>query len=125
MYHLNQNKWSFICKLVILIRIEDHKEAHFQSYEMQNWIVFEEFLFDANEIHSVANNRYLVSYGMSINSKLSTSHHLNWFSVMSALDLLMTKPTKCHVRPAKTQSAWVSAQSDQSLPCPHEESLGP
>ena len=29
------------------------------------------------------------------------------------------------VRPAKTQSAWASAQYDQSLLCPQEESLGP
>ena len=34
----------------------------------------------------------------------------------------MTIPAKWHVRPAK---AWASAQSDQSLHCPHEESLGP
>ena len=36
----------------------------------------------------------------------------------------MTKPTKWHVCPAKTRSAWAFAQSDQSLCCPHEESLG-
>ena len=29
------------------------------------------------------------------------------------------------VRPAKIWLAWASAQSDQSLRCPHEESLGP
>ena len=29
------------------------------------------------------------------------------------------------VRPAKLKSAWAPAQSDQSLRCPHEESLGP
>ena len=33
---------------------------------------------------------------------------------------LMTKPTKWHVRAAKT-----SAQSDQGLRCPHEQSLAP
>ena len=32
---------------------------------------------------------------------------------------LMTKPTKCHVRPAKTQISLIS------LRCPHEEPLGP
>ena len=47
----------------------------------------------------------------------------------------MTKPTNWYVHPAKTQislggqrrlsSAWASAQSDQSLRCPHEESLSP
>ena len=36
----------------------------------------------------------------------------------------MPIPTKCSVRPAD-RSAWASAQSDQSLRCSHEESLGP
>ena len=35
------------------------------------------------------------------------------------------KTNKGSVRPAKTQISWASAQSDQSLRCPHEESLGP
>ena len=34
-----------------------------------------------------------------------------------------TKPTTCAQR--RLGSAWASAQSDQSLRCPHEESLGP
>ena len=39
---------------------------------------------------------------------------------------LVTKPTKWHVRPAKTQiSLRSSAQSDQSICCPREESSGP
>ena len=37
----------------------------------------------------------------------------------------MTKPTKWHVRQAKTQLSFASAHSDQSLRCPHEETLGP
>ena len=35
------------------------------------------------------------------------------------------KTNKMTVRPAKIRSAWASAQSGQSLHCPHEESLGP
>ena len=35
------------------------------------------------------------------------------------------KTNKMTVRPAKTQISLVSVQSDQSLRCPHEESLGP
>ena len=39
---------------------------------------------------------------------------------------LMTKPTKWPMRPAKTKrSAWVFTQSDQSLHCPHQGTLGP
>ena len=37
--------------------------------------------------------------------------------------LCTTKPTTCSQR--RLGSAWASAQSDQSLRCPHEESLGP
>ena len=37
----------------------------------------------------------------------------------------MTKPTKWHVHPVKIQISWASAQSDQSLHCPHEKSLVP
>ena len=39
------------------------------------------------------------------------------------LSRLMTKPTKLHVRPAKTQFSLVSSQSDQNILCPHEENL--
>ena len=37
----------------------------------------------------------------------------------------MTKPTKYLCALRRLRSAWTSAQSDQSLRCPHEESLGP
>ena len=37
----------------------------------------------------------------------------------------MTKPTKWLCAQRRLRSAWVSAQSDQSLRCPHEETLGP
>ena len=38
---------------------------------------------------------------------------------------LMTKPTKWLCTQRRLRSAWASTQSDQSLCCPHEESLGP
>ena len=37
----------------------------------------------------------------------------------------MTKPTMWLCSQRRLRSAWASAQSDQSLHCPHEESLGP
>ena len=37
----------------------------------------------------------------------------------------MTKPTKWVCAQRRLRSAWASAQSEQSLHCPHEESLGP
>ena len=37
----------------------------------------------------------------------------------------MTKPTKWLCTQRRLRSAWASAQSDQSLRCQHEESLGP
>ena len=36
-----------------------------------------------------------------------------------------TKPTKCICAKRRFRSAWPSAQSDQCLYCPHEESLDP
>ena len=36
----------------------------------------------------------------------------------------MTKPTKGVCAQRRLRSAWASAQSDQSLRCPHEETLG-
>ena len=41
------------------------------------------------------------------------------------MSCLMIKPTNGIVRPAKTQISLGIAQADQSLRCPHEESLGP
>ena len=38
---------------------------------------------------------------------------------------LITKPTKLVCAQRRLRSAWASAQSDQSLRCPQEESLGP
>ena len=37
----------------------------------------------------------------------------------------MTKPSKWLCAQRRLRSAWASAQSDQSLRCTHEESLGP
>ena len=37
----------------------------------------------------------------------------------------LDKTNKMTMRPVKTQIALASAQSDQSLRCPHEERLGP
>ena len=36
----------------------------------------------------------------------------------------MTKPTMWLCTQQRLRSAWASAQSDQSLCCPHEETLG-
>ena len=44
-------------------------------------------------------------------------------SIFLYLSRLTTKPTKWHVRPVKTRINLASAQSDQSLLCPHELSL--
>ena len=37
----------------------------------------------------------------------------------------MTNPTKWLCAQRRLRSAWATAQSDQSLRCPHEETLGP
>ena len=52
-------------------------------------------------------------------------HHLfGLFSDNPHLSRDMTKPTKWVCAQRRLRSAWASAQSDQSLRCPHEESLG-
>ena len=50
--------------------------------------------------------------------KLSCAAH-------SRIEPLMTKPTMWLCAQWILRSAWASAQFDQSLRCPHEESLGP
>ena len=50
-------------------------------------------------------------------------HHTE--RTLSNMSCLMTKPTKLPLCPAKTLISWASAQSDQSLRCPHKETLGP
>ena len=46
-----------------------------------------------------------------------------WVRVYMTRD--MTKSTKWLCAQRRLRSAWASAQSDQSLYCPHEEALGP
>ena len=41
------------------------------------------------------------------------------------LSHIVTKPTNCMCAQRRLRSAWAPAQSDQSLRCPHEESVGP
>ena len=45
--------------------------------------------------------------------------------VVGYLSRDMTKPTKLLYAQRRLGSAWASAQSDQRLHCPHEESVGP
>ena len=47
---------------------------------------------------------------------------ISWIMYMSRD---MTKPAKLVCTQQRLRSAWASAQSDLSLRCPHEESLGP
>ena len=48
-----------------------------------------------------------------------------WHLKHPNLSRLMTKSTKWVCAQWRLRSAWASAQSDQSLCCPHEECLGP
>ena len=62
------------------------------------------------------------SYGRSVFGDLHIRHFLidtSRIRVLYNLSHLMTKQTMW------LRSAWASTQSDQSLRCPHEESLGP
>ena len=58
------------------------------------------------------------SFGHSTDYSMAKPHCSN-------LSRLMTKPTKWHVHPAKTQISLGIRPVWQSLRCPHEETLGP
>ena len=67
--------------------------------------------------------KYVAVLSMEFKAAIVCCPVSRWIAHMSRL---MTKPTKWHVRQTKTQiSHWASAQSDQSIRCAHEESLGP
>ena len=55
----------------------------------------------------------------------SVFHDCAYRYVTLKLSRLVTKQTKWLCAQQRLRSAWASAQSDQSLRCPHEESLGP
>ena len=56
----------------------------------------------------------------------SQSHAYTFiYLVFQHLSRLMTKPTKWVWAHRRLRSAWASTQSDQSLRCPNEETLGP
>ena len=52
-------------------------------------------------------------------------HEANLLLKIGYMSRDMTKPTKWVCAQQRLGSAWASAQSDQSLRCLHEESLGP
>ena len=54
-----------------------------------------------------------------------TFNHVIWPFIVTYLSRDMTKPTKWLCAQRRLRPAWASTQSDQSLRCPHEESLGP
>ena len=53
------------------------------------------------------------------------AHHFVDCCVLAQMSHDMTKPTRWVCAQWRLRSAWASTQSDQSLCCPHEESLGP
>ena len=82
----------------------------------------------------VTNTTYHLLWGnfspdASAFSCLQTSPVWNWLNVyrpcVRSNEPDMTKPTKWLCAQQRLRSAWASAESDQSLHCPHEETLGP
>ena len=61
--------------------------------------------------------------GQKINRGQKRHNHINVCTEHVSHDT--TKPTKWLCARRRFRSAWASAQFDQSLRCPHEESLGP
>ena len=59
-----------------------------------------------------------------LNSLIIVFSHWRLYRMGQHFSRNMTKPTKWVCAQRRLRSAWASAQSDQSLRCPHEESLG-
>ena len=66
-----------------------------------------------------------VSFTVTLRSWHSVQVTHSYASTVQNMSRFMTKPTMWVCAQRRLRSAWVSAQSDQSLRCPHEESLGP
>ena len=108
--------------------------------EWCNWTCFCDFLYsisnfqwiDTPQTVSISNSHYflLISNGNTPEPRRNRLHlelvvpHL-WDTSQDHGSRDMTRPTKWVCALRRHRSAWASAQSDQSLRCPHEESLGP
>ena len=77
-------------------------------------------LEDTNWLDGAQMLIYFIAYKISMFWK-----SLSGLIIFSRLSRDMTKPTKWVCTRQRLRSAWASSQSDQSLCCPHEESLGP
>ena len=64
-------------------------------------------------------------YSTTVTTLLHSPKDQSCHQLVINLSRSMTKPTNWPVRRAKTQISLGIRQSDQSLRCPHEESLGP
>ena len=67
------------------------------------------------------------SYGSHVSLwwlKCDCNGHMSSPSVIYYLSSSMTKPTNDLCGQQRLRSAWASHQSDQSLHCPHEETMG-
>ena len=119
--------------MLILIRIASPGEAILMSthniFFMENWW---KLSFNYHQI-PILSVPLIISPKPSFNFLSQFPWNKMWWSPkpsyfflpQSDLSRLVTKPTKWVCAQRRFRSAWASAQSDQSLRCPHEESLGP
>ena len=97
-------------------------------------VVSEEKMFENVDIHTHGRQRpsYTMSSPVSLRlrwAKLKFFPNIRVSQIYSChnkqMSHDMTKPKKWVCAQRRLRSAWASAKSDQSLRCPHEESLGP
>ena len=70
---------------------------------------------------------YIVGTRGTLSTKISHIErelHVDLSVRTNIFESLHDKTNKMTCAPSKLRSAWSSAQSDQSLRCPHEETLG-
>ena len=104
---------------------EDRTKAGFRLYWPETfWTV----TFYA--ISNVAANKHPLPSQRKVMIVINAGAIMNFYGIYFLTDKNqishdMTKPTKWLCAQGRLRSAWASAQSDQSLRCPYEESLGP
>ena len=102
-----------------------HDQKQFLPKTGRTWI-------HVYSIHSLSSyqNFLIVSWLLSILCKILSYiqggyHTCTHAQTHAQMSRNITKPTKYLCAQRRLRSAWASAQSDQSLRYPHEESLGP
>ena len=114
--------WFYHAQAQICLLLLGEKCDSIRKKQMKKKIQFQQSVF------LMSNKCFLkldVSLKINVQLKLNHMNKGNEISQTAEMRCDMTKPTKWVCAQRRLGSAWASAQSDQSLRCLHEESIGP